>query len=87
MKIIVAKSFERDYKKASEDIKKQVIKIRSLFLSANSLHDVPHIKKMEGSNDYYRCRIGNYRIGLKLKEGVVYFLRVINRRDIYKQFP
>ena len=87
MKVIVAKSFERDYKKLQENIKKRVIEARGLFLSANNIYDVPHIKKMEGADGYYRCRIGNYRIGVKLDSDTICLLRVVDRKDIYKQFP
>ena len=35
----------------------------------------------------YRLRLGDYRVGIFLVEGVVEFARVVHRRDIYKVFP
>ena len=46
------------------------------------------IKKMQGYKDYYRIRVGNYRIGCKVDaENSIIFYRVKSRNDIYKVFP
>ncbi len=46
------------------------------------------IKKMKGYQDYYRIRVGDYRIGCKVGEkGEVTFYRIKSRTDIYKVFP
>ena len=46
------------------------------------------IKKMRGYKDYYRIRIGNYRIGCMVEaENRIIFYRVKSRNDIYKVFP
>jgi mRNA interferase RelE/StbE len=46
------------------------------------------IKKMRGYKDYYRIRVGNYRIGCKVDaENSIIFYRVKSRNDIYKVFP
>jgi len=45
-------------------------------------------KKMQGYENYYRIRIGSYRIGCKIQTGSkIIFYRVKNRKDIYKVFP
>ena len=46
------------------------------------------VKKMRGYGDYYRIRVGNYRIGCKVEaENRIVFYRVKSRNDIYKVFP
>ncbi|CAD6490181.1 MAG: Toxin RelE3 [Candidatus Argoarchaeum ethanivorans] len=46
------------------------------------------IKKMRGYRDYYRIRVGKYRIGCKVEsENRIIFYRVKSRDDIYKVFP
>jgi len=43
---------------------------------------------MRGYKDYYRIRVGNYRIGCKVDaENSIIFYRVKSRSDIYKVFP
>jgi len=54
----------------------------------NNIFGVLDIKKMRGYRDYYRVRVGAYRIGCKLEvENRIIFYRVKSRNDIYKVFP
>ena len=49
---------------------------------------VRDVKKMRGYEDYYRIRVGSYRIGCKVEaENRIVFYRVKSRDDIYKVFP
>ena len=48
---------------------------------------IPHIKKMEGFNTFYRTRVGDYRIGLEMKKDTLWFIIIANRKEIYKKFP
>ena len=46
------------------------------------------IDKMSGYKDYYRIRIGNYRIGCRIADdAVIIFYRVKSREEIYRVFP
>lgn len=46
------------------------------------------MKKMKGYQDYYRIRVGDYRIGCKVEQkSQIIFYRVKSRGDIYKLFP
>jgi mRNA interferase RelE/StbE len=54
---------------------------------AVSLDQLTHLKKMRGSRDYYRIRIGDFRLGLKLEGDTLVFIRFLNRKDIYRYFP
>jgi len=54
----------------------------------DNIFGVRDIKKMRGYRDYYRIRVGNYRIGCKVEaENRIIFYRVKSRNDIYKVFP
>jgi mRNA interferase RelE/StbE len=55
--------------------------------AADSLALLPNVKSLKGSKDYYRIRVGDYRIGLALDEDTVIFVRFLNRKDIYRYFP
>jgi len=46
-----------------------------------------NIKKLKGEGDYYRIRVGDYRIGMKVNDGVVSFVRILHRKEIYRYFP
>lgn len=88
MKTDFKKSFTKDLKKIREqDLKKRVTTAIKRAEEAKSLREVENIRKLRGNNRYYRIKIGDYRIGLKLKDNLLIFIRFLHRRDIYKYFP
>ncbi|BAZ37945.1 hypothetical protein NIES4101_38710 [Calothrix sp. NIES-4101] len=71
------KVYFKEYQVVIEEIEK-----------AESLGDINNIKKLKSSDgDYYRIRIGNYRIGLTISDDIIIFVRALQRKDIYKYFP
>lgn len=54
---------------------------------AQDLDEIGNVKKLKGGGSYYRVRIGDYRVGLAVENDVVTFVRVLNRKDIYRYFP
>jgi mRNA interferase RelE/StbE len=51
-----------------------------------SLHDALPI--LTGFKNYYRLRIGEYRLGFeKIDENTIRFILIAHRKDIYKLFP
>ncbi len=90
MKIEFKKSFKEDLKKIKD--KKTLQKVKKLINAiekAKSLRNIQNmdIKKIKGYEDYYRIRLGNYRVGIKLEGDKVIFVRILHRKDIYKYFP
>ncbi len=57
--------------------------------SVDNLSQIPNLKKLKGQKNkvYYRSRIGNYRVGLIIKQDIVVFVRFLNRKEIYRYFP
>ena len=55
--------------------------------SLASIGDIKNIKKIEGHTNFFRVRIGEYRIGLFLKGNKIQLLRVLHRKEIYRFFP
>lgn len=49
--------------------------------------EIPHFSKLEGFENYYRIRIGDYRIGVKIEDNAFIFMRVLHRKEIYRFFP
>ncbi len=54
---------------------------------ADTLDQITHLKKMRGEREYFRIRIGDFRLGLKLEGDTLVFIRFLNRKDIYRYFP
>jgi mRNA interferase RelE/StbE len=88
MKAEFKKSFQRDLKK----IKDQGILDRiALFIKevdkADNVSKLSELKKITGTKNYYRYRVGDYRIGLEMAKDELIFVRVLHRREIYRYFP
>ena len=88
MKVKYKASFLRDLKQINnKKIKKQIEQIINTAKSATQISDIPNIRKLRGYKNFYRIRIGNYRIGLYFEEKTIIFVRVLHRKDFYKYFP
>jgi len=63
------RTFLKDLAKLPSDYRKQVEKlVFEEIPKPNNLFRVPNIKKLKGYQDYYRIRIGDYRIGCKVEK-------------------
>ena len=88
MTVSFRKSFLRDLKKIKDrKVRGRVRGVIEAVEEAESLADLPDVKKMSGSSGYYRVRTGSYRIGLAVEGEEVEFVRVLDRKDIYRYFP
>lgn len=89
MKVEFDKSFLKSLDKLGEpSIKNRLIEIIDEVENAKSLSDIPQIRKLTGFKEFYRIRIGNYRLGLELIDNdTLLFIIISHRKDIYKLFP
>lgn len=54
---------------------------------ARTFQQIPNLKRLEASGKYYRIRVGDYRLGFVFEQGSVTFVRCLNRKEIYRNFP
>jgi mRNA interferase RelE/StbE len=69
------------------ELKNEVADIILAVEAAASFSEIRHVKKLKGFKTAYRIRVGDFRIGLLVTQQTVEFVRVVNRKDIYKLFP
>jgi mRNA interferase RelE/StbE len=82
------KSFTRDLKKIKDnDLLQQVRATIEEVEAAPNLNMISNLKQLKGEGEYFRIKIGNYRIGLKLENDTFIFIRFLHRKDIYRYFP
>ncbi|KAA0230658.1 type II toxin-antitoxin system RelE/ParE family toxin [candidate division KSB1 bacterium] len=82
------KSFARDLKKIKEkQVLQQIKEIIEEVEQAANIGAINNLKQLKGGESYYRIRIGDYRIGLKLENERVVFVRFLHRKEIYRYFP
>jgi mRNA interferase RelE/StbE len=88
MQLKIERKFLKDVEALSEKgIKKQIAIVVERLKDAENLKEIVQIKPMQGAVGYYRIRIGDYRMGLKMEDGVVILLRIKHRKEIYRVFP
>jgi len=88
MKFEIKKSFLKDLKKLND--KRLAEEVKNLFYiieKAANLQEIPNVKKLKGFEEFYRIRIGKYRVGIRYNNNEVTFIRILPRKDIYKFFP
>jgi mRNA interferase RelE/StbE len=85
--------FDKSFEKSLDKIRDKVLfrRIERSILNlekAESIEDIPGIKKLAGFKNYYRIRLGDYRLGFeKIDSKKVRIIIVSHRKDIYKTFP
>ena len=88
MKVRFQASFAKDLRALKDQALLERIKeLIANVEAAQSLAEVSNLEKLRGGGGYYRIRIVDYRVGLATEEGVVVFVRVLHRREVYRYFP
>jgi mRNA interferase RelE/StbE len=88
MKTAFRKSFARDLKKIkNQEVRGRVLQAIEQVEAASDLHSVTDLKKLRGTEGFFRIRIGDFRIGLVLDGETIEFVRCLPRRDLYRYFP
>lgn len=88
MKVTVQNLFEKDISKIRDKkLASQISAAIEEMEKAVKLSDLRNIKKMIAKGDYYRMRIGSYRLGFKAETNSIVLLRFMHRKDIYSYFP
>lgn len=81
-------SFAKDLRKINDkSILRRIRETIEQIEQTEVLQDIPNLKKLKGGANYFRIRVGEYRIGIVIEEKVVTFVRCLNRKEIYRYFP
>jgi mRNA interferase RelE/StbE len=88
MKVGFDKSFSKSLDKLkNEQVKKRIISLIEKCEAAEKLTDISNLKKMTSFTNFYRIKLGDYRIGLEYEDDTLIFIVVAHRKDIYDIFP
>ena len=88
MNVLFKASFYSDLRAVKD--KSLLERVKALIArveSAESLLEIPNLKKLRGGAAYFRVRLGEYRVGLAVEQNAVVFVRVLHRREVYRFFP
>ena len=89
MNIEFDKSFEKSLDKLKDKtLFPKIEKAIELFEQKATISQIPNFKKLTGFKNYYRYRIGDYRIGVeRISDETIRLILVAHRKDIYSLFP
>jgi mRNA interferase RelE/StbE len=88
MQVEFKESFIKDLSKANFTTRNKVKSVIEQIELAESLNSIAHVKKLKGTVlPYYRIRVGDYRIGIKLENDKIIFVRFLHRKEMYRYFP
>lgn len=88
MEIDYKRSFLRDIKKIKDQkIKKRIESVLLDLESATNFSKITGVKGISGTTDYFRIRIGDYRLGMRKVDEKIELIRFLSRGDIYRKFP
>ncbi len=88
MKVAFRESFAKDLKNIKlQSVLSRVREVIETIEKADSLSKLANLKKLRGGGNFFRVRIGDFRLGIVIENDTVIFVRFLNRKDIYKYFP
>jgi len=88
VKVLIDESFENDIKKiADKKLLNLIADCIEKIIETDKLSDISACKKLTGSKNAYRIRIGDYRIGFVLEDETIILIRFLHRSKIYQKFP
>lgn len=88
MKALFRASFAKDLRSIkSKETLSRIKEVIGQVEKAQSLQEIASIKKLRGGRNYYRIRVGEYRIGLVIEGDEISFVRCLDRKEIYRYFP
>lgn len=85
-------TFDKSFSKSIDKIEnaialKNASKAIEKCENANTLLEIPNLKKLKGYKNYYRIKIGDYRIGVEIENDTIDFILIAHRKNIYNLFP
>ena len=89
MNILYAKRFSKDLDAIKHDpkIRKRLLDLIEQIKDVGILSEISGLKKIEGYPGYFRIRVGDYRLGMKVSGNDVEMIRFLHRKEIYRRFP
>ncbi len=90
MEIVVDGTFFKDLDKLkNKSLHTKIDKVIEEIKTASAFSEIKNLKKLSAgkAKDYYRLRIADYRIGIRIIESKIIFVRILHRKEIYRFFP
>ena len=88
MKTEFKSSFAKDLKSIkSKTVLEAVAKLIEVVEAAQNMRAISDVKKLKAKGNFYRIKLGDYRVGITLNKDEITFVRCLDRKEIYRYFP
>ena len=88
MKVTFKNSFLKDLRRIKERaLAMRVKEVIESLEQVSTLQEIANLKQLKGSTGYYRIRVGDYRIGLRVDGEILTLVRFLHRKEVYRYFP
>ena len=91
MELILRNKFIKQVSKLPKEVQDAVNKELTILGISDSLEssglDVKRMAGQKKNTNYYRIRVGDWRIGIEVDDPFVVVITILTRGDIYKKFP
>jgi mRNA interferase RelE/StbE len=90
MDLVVEKQFSKQLKRCPNNIRSKFESLYTKIENANRLDDIPNLKKIVGYDNFYRIRLGDWRVGFRYADGVIKIIHLMAigpRGDFFNKFP
>ena len=88
MKTEFKTSFLKAIKKIEDhQLKSRIVNTIRNVESTQNLKQIINLKELKGYKEFYRIKIGDFRIGIKIEADTVFFVDIDHRKNIYRIFP
>ena len=89
MNVVFDRSFSRSLDKIKDKrIRQKLLRIILDLEAAESPGEIRNLEKLSGFKNYYRIRMGDYRLGIEMESGdTIRLVLIAQRKDIYRHFP
>jgi mRNA interferase RelE/StbE len=80
-------SFFRDVKNTPSILHSEIDNVILKIETAQSLKDIPNLKKLKGHDTAYTIKINTYRLCFFFENETIIIARFLPRKDVYRSFP
>lgn len=88
MEVVVTKTYIKQFSKCPNHIKQKCRELLNKLEQAKSLEEIEEVKKLKGfKRNFFRIRVANYRVGIEEVKPKIIILSILERGQIYKNFP
>ena len=87
MQVDISNAFAKDMRSIHRNYHAKVAQIIEEMHAAHDTRQIKNIEPCEGTQNAYRIRMGDYRIGIYIENNIIKVKRIGKRGDFYNYFP